>query len=253
MSLEEWKQRYTPRIFDNTSKVPDQDLEELIELVKYIPSQNGKHQHTWVVLTEKHKHVKKWLIENIFYLYDNQVQIGLPAGEKEHMIQIYTAPVVFCAFYEPEGSMSFQSEVYRAIGLHSAAIGQKALTQGHDIAFLGCIAQTKDHDDHDRILKTLNEESLNYLKKKDFKNLPRAVQDHEIMKRGFTEILVQNFEKQLRELYRNKTFFNFYPGLCLCIGKGLEIPENIHHFATYDGYTYRQTQKRKKDIHNIIY
>lgn len=252
MPLEEWKRRYTPRIFDNTSNVPDQDLKELIELVKYIPSQNGKHQHTWVVLTEKHEHVKKWLIENVFFLYDNQVEIGLPSGEKEHMIQIYTAPVVFCAFYEPEGSMAFQSEVYRAIGLHSAAIGQKALSQGHDIAFLGCIGEPKKYE-FDKMFKSLSNESLQYLKKKDFENLPQANQDHEIIKRSFTDILVQNFEKQLTELYGGKKFFNFFPGLCLCIGKGLEIPKNVDHFDTYDGYTYRQTQKRKKDVHNIIY
>ena len=181
MPLEEWKRRYTPRIYDNTSNVPDQDLKELIELVKYIPSQNGKHQHTWVVLTEKHEHVKKWLIENVFFLYDNRVELDLSEVEKEHMIQIYTAPVVFCAFYEPEGSMTFQSEVYRNIGLHSAAIGQKALTQGHDIAFLGCIGEPNKHE-FDKMFKSLSNESLQYLKKKDFENLPQANQDHEIIK-----------------------------------------------------------------------
>jgi hypothetical protein len=76
-------------------------------------------------------------------------------------------------------------------------------------------------------------------------------------KRRYTPRIFDNTssvpDQDLEELFGDKTFFNFFPGLCLCIGKGLEIPENIHHFATYDGYTYRQTQKRKKDIHNIIY
>ena len=236
MSLEEWKRRYTPRIFDNTSSVSQQDVEELIELIKYIPNQNGKHYHTWVVLSEKHKHIKKWLIENIFYIHQGSI--------KEHMIQIYTAPIVFCGFYEPKGPGPFQSEANRSIGLHAAAIGQKALTQGHDVAFLSCIGEPTEYE-FDQLYKSLNNESLESLNNKNLESLPQANQNHEIMKRGFTEILVNNFETQLKELYGEK-FFQFFPIMCLCIGKGLKIPRTNKHFTIFDGYTYYQKQKPKK-------
>ena len=99
MITENWKYRRCAREF--IEQHVDYDLiQDIIDIIPAIPSQNGYVDHWWVVFgPEDHKY-KEWLVDNVYNFYHSQWD----NPKTEYFTALITAPYVFHSFKLHNGS-----------------------------------------------------------------------------------------------------------------------------------------------------
>jgi len=221
MDIEEWKRRYTVRKFDETFIPDDNQIQHIVDVIEYVPSQEGKFDHLWLVLSPEDKTFKRWLVENIFYF-----QQGL---KKQYMIQILTAPYIFLSITLSDKKFN-TNDVNRNIGIHAGIILSEALSLGLDVATIGCRAGHQSNKD-------LLTEQFNEIIKKDYK-----------------ELILNNVKDHYKFKWKNSQMFEV--NLAVCVGKGLPLETGRwgrKKLANHEGFEFCPYQKRKKLVKNVIY
>lgn len=220
-ALKKWRRRYTVKRFDTLTIPSDNEISQIVDLIQYIPSQESRFDHFWLVLNPEDYEIKKWLLDNVFY-HDN-----LEEG-REYMIQILTAPYVLLAVQF--GNETSILDLKRNIGIHVGCILAEALSLNLDVATIGCTTGLLGEDKGNKI-------------------------------REFNRIIKENYSDRLKEVFGKFHRFNFededlfHLDMAVCIGKGEKLVPVLSRkkvFSEYEGYTYFPGQKRKK-IKNVIF
>ncbi len=60
MSIDNWKRRYTVREFDKNFIPKKEDIDYLLEVTKYIPTQESRELTFWLALGPKDQAFKTW-------------------------------------------------------------------------------------------------------------------------------------------------------------------------------------------------
>lgn len=134
--VERWQTRYTVRSFFEDD-IPDiEKINQLSEVIQYIPSQNGVADHQWVLLTPEDKELKRWLVDNIYNVWDDDKQ------HREYFTMIAEAPYVYHSFsIKATMPLDFErkpSEYFRTNGFHAGAMVGTAVQLGLDVAQICC-------------------------------------------------------------------------------------------------------------------
>lgn len=207
--IESWKHRYTARQFD-TNYIPDEEtISNIADCIPYVPSQNGTLDHYWIVLGPDDKHIKQWLVDNIYYTYDE--------GRKhtEYFTMLMDAPYVFHSFraLKPELNVS-HFEVVRNNSFHAGVIVSEALNAGLDVAQICCTQGL-------------------------YKEYGKGKQKPKVF-RLYKKILSEFFT-DLEEGYEVLD-----PMMCVAVGKALPLTQE--HFKQYnDGVTFTGKKTSKKN------
>lgn len=126
--IQKWIERYTVREYDQETLPDILDVKELVNLIRYIPSQESKFDHFWILYTPNHVDQKRWLMENIYYSNDS---------EKEYMWPVCNAPYVFqCVRINRQGVSDL--DLRRNEGFHAGIITSAILNMGYGVSTLGC-------------------------------------------------------------------------------------------------------------------
>ena len=163
--IERWKNRYTVRSFYE-DQIPDiEKINQLNEIIKYIPSQQGVVDHQWVLLTPQDKDFKEWLVDEIYNRWSDDDQ------HLEYFSMIAEAPYVYHSFntyitpslFIDEGIVTeHPSEFDRNNGFHAGAILSTALELGLDVAQIACLEGLLRKDkDKEKIIKEYRERIWN--------------------------------------------------------------------------------------------
>lgn len=130
--LSEWKSRYTVREFDSNKIPKKEDMDYLMDVIPYIPTQESREETIWLTLGPEEKHIKKWIFDNIFFCY-------VQDNEPEHMYAVSSAPYVFlnCVL---EAFSDY--EAFKMQGIQGGVLLTESLKMGYDCSLIGC----KDHD-----------------------------------------------------------------------------------------------------------
>jgi len=130
--IDNWRNRYTVREF--TDQIPsEQKINEICDIIQYIPAQLGNVDHIWCLLTPEDQELKTWLVDNVYHTVDN--------GTKEYFIAVETAPYVFVSFKleHPYGIPLRNNEFSRNNAFHAGCIVSEALRQELNVAQLACV------------------------------------------------------------------------------------------------------------------
>lgn len=227
--VERWKNRYTVRSFYE-DRIPDiEKINQLNEIIQYIPSQNGVADHQWVLLTPEDKDLKQWLVDKIYNVWDDNNQ------HREYFSMIAEAPYVYHSFSVrittplPLNFKRKTSEYFRTNGFHAGAMVSTALQLGLDVAQICCT---------DGVL--------------------REDVDIEKLREEYRDRLWSRFGGELSKIsiqYRNVTIYFekeniFDPSLTISVGTGKPLTK--HSFTPYkDGVTFTG-QKQKKWFTNFV-
>jgi len=223
MNIENWKNRYTVRQFDE-GFVPDREkIDYMSEVIQYIPSQNGIVDHQWVLLTPDDVKIKEWLVDNVYNVFDEG------QTHREYFTMLADAPYVFHsirltspAFAELKRK---NNEYFRTNGFHTGVLVCEAVNLGLDVAQICC---------NDGILK----------------------EEYDVNE--YRDIIWKRFGSELSKITvdYNGTMINFSkenvlePSLCVAVGKGKPLTEN--KWTPYkDGVTFTG-QKQKKWFNNFV-
>lgn len=129
-----WENRYLAREF--TAEIPPQEtVDRITGIVNYIPSQVSDNDHFWVLLTPEHKHIKKWLVDNVHY--HEQTQEGKIS--KENFAHLIEAPyLLHCAYNTVEDSQKeFDFQIRNAF-FGAGALICEIVHSGLDSTVIGC-------------------------------------------------------------------------------------------------------------------
>ena len=221
--VERWQTRYTVRSFFE-DEIPDvEKINQISEVIKYIPSQNGVADHQWVLLTPEDKELKEWLVENVYNVWDEEKQ------HREYFTMIQEAPYVFHSFrVEATSPLHLQrkaSEYFRTNGFHAGAIVGTAVQLELDVAQICC---------NDGILK--DNFNWNLYKEKIWNRFGSELSKINVK---YKDIVI-NFQKE-----------NISdPSLTISLGVGK--PLTAHSYTEYkDGVTFTG-QKQKKWFNNFV-
>ncbi len=144
MINEHWKNRRCAREF--TEQQVDYALvQDIIDIIPAIPSQNGYVDHWWVVFgPEDHKY-KEWLVDNVYNFYHSQWD----NPKTEYFTALVTAPYVFHSFKLHNGSDQRTVEYIRNNGFHAGVIVSQVVDKGLDAAPIACMDGWNDNKKND--------------------------------------------------------------------------------------------------------
>jgi hypothetical protein len=224
MDINKWKNRYTVRKFDETNIPTDEQIQHIVDVIKYVPSQEGKFDHVWIVLSPNDSSFKKWLTKNVFY-HDNDSQ------GREFMIQVLTAPYVFlCVRWLDNGEEILDCK--RNIGIHAGTILSEALFLGLDAATIGCTTGiTPKNKNYDNVILEFN---------KKIKQKYKTLIDNSIGK-------TFNFD------WNENNLFRLDMAVCIGCGEPLTKRTSQKNLIKHHKFRYFPGQKRKKLINNVVY
>ncbi len=136
MTKEHWKSRRCARDF--TEQQVDYTLiQDIIDIIPAIPSQNGYVDHWWVVFGPDDFKYKEWLVDNIYNsLLFNQ--------KTEYFTGLMTAPYLFHSF-KISPSRSVENESMRNNAFHAGVIVSQAVDKGLDAAPIACLEGWNDN------------------------------------------------------------------------------------------------------------
>lgn len=208
MITENWKYRRCAREF--TEQHVDYDLiQDIIDIIPCIPSQNGYVDHWWVVFGPEDFKYKKWLVDNIYhYHHDDQ--------KTEYFTGLITAPYVFHSFKINPKSDQTVVEYIRNNSFHAGVIVSQAVDKGLDTAPIACM------------------DGWNEDKRKDYRDL---------IWEKFGSIL-----ENVKQIYHEQNIFNpitiVRPMMSIGIGHGASV--TVKGYKDYeDGVTALGKGKRK--------
>ena len=146
--LNKWKNRWTVRQFDSSIIPAQQDIDNLVEVIQYIPSQLGSIDHVWCLLTPEDQELKNWLVENIYFTPDKY------QGHNEYFTALRDAPYMFTSFQVkiPQGlneilteeqkgyiKISKPTESIRNNAFHAGILVSETLQLGYDACQIACV------------------------------------------------------------------------------------------------------------------
>lgn len=234
--LDKWKNRWTVRKFDSGSIPDSNDIDNLVEMIQYIPSQLGSIDHVWCLLTPEDQELKNWLVENIYFT-DDKYQ-----GRNEYFTALQDAPYMFTSFQikipqalneilteEQRGyiKISKNTEAIRNNSFHAGILVSETLQLGYDACQIACVDGWA--------IKQDNNTSYEYAEK-----------------------IWNRFGSNLQKInvtFNNQTFYfkkDYIGKPMISVGIGTGISNTDHKFTTYkDGVTHTG-QKPKKWFNNVV-
>lgn len=234
--LEKWKNRWTVRQFDSSIIPAQKDINNLVEMIQYIPSQLGSIDHIWCLLTPEDEELKNWLVENIYYTDDKYQK------HYEYFTALQDAPYMFTSFQvkvpqqvnkilttEQKGYIKFSknTEAIRNNSFHAGILVSETLQLGYDACQIACVDGW--------VIKQHNNTGHEYAEK--------------IWNRFGPELKKINVTVNGQTFYFNKDCID-KPMISIGIGKGLLNTD--HSFSPYkDGVTFTG-QKPKKWFNNVV-
>lgn len=126
--IQKWIDRYTVREFDQENLPDILDVKELVNLIGYIPSQEAKFDHFWILYTPQHAEQKRWLMDNIYYSN---------IDENEYMWPVFNAPYVFQCVRVCKKETS-DLDLRRNEGFHAGVLISAVLNMNYGVAQIGC-------------------------------------------------------------------------------------------------------------------
>ena len=234
--LDKWKNRWTVRKFDSASIPDSNDIDNLVEMIQYIPSQLGTADHIWCLLNPNDQELKDWLVENIYFT-DDEYQ-----GHYEYFTALRDAPFMFTSFQVKvpaqlmdiltEEQRNFikipkDSEITRNNAFHAGILVCETLQFGYNACQIACVDGWR--------VKQEDSTTYEYADK--------------IWERFGTELEKINVTFNDQTFYFEKQLIG-KPLISVGIGKGL--PNTEHSFTPYkDGVTFTG-QKPKKWFNNVV-
>ena len=234
--LDKWKNRYTVRRFDQTTVPAQEHIDNLVEMIQYIPSQLGASDHMWCLLCPDDQELKDWLVENIYYTDDKY------KGHNEYFTALRDAPYMFTSFRinVPEQlndilteeqknyiKIPKDNEIIRNNAFHAGILVCETLQFGYNACQIACIDGWT--------LKKKNNTISEYADK--------------IWNRFGSELGKINVKFNDEIFYFQKDYIG-RPLISVGIGKGLA--NTTHSFTPYkDGMTFTG-QKPKKWFNNVV-
>ena len=223
MDIENWKKRYTVRKFDETV-IPDKDkIDYMSKVIEFIPSQNGVVDHQWVLLTPRDNDLKKWLVDNVYNVFDD------PQRHREYFTVIAEAPYVFHSIrLQSEEFVNLNrknTEYFRTNGFHAGVLVCEAVELGLDVSQI-CCNDGMLRDDYDA---------------QEYRNLiwDRFGSELEKISINYNGSIINFTKDNILE-----------PSLSICVGKGKPLTE--HNWTKYkDGVSFTG-QKQKKWFNNFV-
>lgn len=210
--IQKWIDRYTVREFDQENLPDILDVKELVNLIGYIPSQEARFDHFWILYTPEHIEQKRWLMDNIYYSND---------AEKEYMWPVFNAPYVFQCVRVNSQKIN-DLDLRRNEGFHAGALLSAVLNMNYGVAQIGCT---------DGYHVGEKEESRKIFRNFIFDN--------------FGDYMNNKFG-----LDQEDRSYVMQPGICIAFGVPLPMREG--DFAWTDGVKHYVGQKPKKEIVNVI-
>lgn len=156
-----WEDRYFCRDFDS-SKIPSIDIiNNICDVINYIPSQITNDDHFWFLLeydNPQHVKLKEWLVENLYYHMDSTTYENI-SSDGEHFGMALDAPyVLFCAlrkFAYNQKTVELEEKEWSFMiknsHLSAGAILAEVVHSGLDNCVIGCthgmrLDPNKDHN-----------------------------------------------------------------------------------------------------------
>ena len=213
MITENWKHRRSARDF--IDKAVDYALiQDLIDIIPAIPSQNGIVDHWWVVFGPEDFKDKEWLVDNIYHASWHPQKI-------EYFTGLITAPYLFHSF-KISPTRSKKNEPVRNNAFHAGVICSQAVDRGLDVAPIAC------------------HEGWNDSKKKIYQNF---------IWEKFGPIL-----KNVKQIYHEDNIFSadtiVRPMMSIGVGHGQPVNMNYNAQRTYkDGISVQG--KSQKTMENV--
>ena len=163
--VERWKNRYTVRSFYE-DQIPDiEKINQLNEIIKYIPSQQGVVDHQWVLLTPQDKDFKEWLVDEVYNRWsddDQHLEYFSMIAEAPYVYHSFSIKITPPFFIFKDSLRTDASEFDRSAGFHAGAILSTALELGLDTALICCTASLNRKDkDKNKIIKEYRERIWN--------------------------------------------------------------------------------------------
>lgn len=219
MSIENWKKRYTVRSFDTSSIPSKEDIDYLCNIIEYIPSQLGAVDHIWGLLGPQDHLLKRWLVDNCYYTYDNK------NDHKEYFTALAEAPYVFHSFKIKTVVQDVKpGEHIRNNAFHAGVLVCEAVNRGLGVAQICCVdgfkINNKQQEYKEKIWGRFSQSLLKI--KKEYEGVIHTANIDHIVE----------------------------PAISVAVGKGL--PNTERDFTKYkDGVTFTG-QKFQKWLKNII-
>jgi nitroreductase len=234
--LDKWKERWTVRKFDSSAIPAEEDINNLYEMIQYIPSQLGQVDHIWCLLNPDDQLLKDWLVENIYYT-DDAYQ-----GHNEYFTALRDAPYMFTSFKvlvppnlvdilteEQRGYIKIpkDNETIRNNAFHAGILVSQSLQCGYNACQIACVDGWR--------IKQENNKSYEY-----------------------ADRLWERFGAELEKVnvtFNNQTFYfekNYIGRPLMSVGVGKGIKPTKQSFSPYkDGVTFTG-QKPKKWFNNAV-
>lgn len=136
--MDPWKERFSVRVFCDEQPDYTEEINYLIEMLSYVPIQNGVNSHFWMLLTPNDQDFKNWMFEKICWTNRGT------ADDITHFLSIKKAPYTFLAVTHNPFSIPI-GENFRNIGFHGGVILTEAIRLGMDTAPIGCFTGYYDN------------------------------------------------------------------------------------------------------------
>jgi len=220
MDLDRWNIRATARAFDKSNLPKEEAIQELCTLIEYIPAQLGAVDHIWCLLTPDDAELKKWLVHNCYYTYDEK------HNHKEYFTALIDAPYVLHSFAlnGPIELAVRENERVRNNAFHAGVLVCEAVNKGYDVAQICCIDGFE------------------------------ISQVEEVYRQKIWDRFSDSFSK-VRHTFNEKEYIgniDFIKKPTISIGIGTKIPFTEESFTPYhDGVTFSGA-KQKKWFNNFI-
>jgi hypothetical protein len=231
-----WENRHTTRLFSDTNtEINAEDLTYLQTVINNTPSQCSIKSHFWILLgkSKEDMKIRKWLLDNVYYVRNEDESDINPTGSKEHMIAVLQAPAILhCVrtsdpWANPEEEKSEEDHerlADRSEGFFAGVILATLKILGYEVATFGCTA--------------------------GFDEDPGFERKGEL----YTDMIKDRYTTELKEMIEkfpgekgNWEDINFWPGLSTCFGP--ESVDNLERFTGYynewNGYKYINGRKER--------
>lgn len=216
--IQKWIERYTVREFDQENLPDVLDVKELVNLIGYIPSQESKFDHFWILHKPEDYQMKKWLMENIYYNHSKtKKQFD---KENEYMWPVFNAPYVFQCV-RVWGLNTNELDVRRNEGFHAGVLVSSILNMGYGVAQIGCTDGY--HKDEKKVQKEFRKKIFEKFEEK-LKNFGLHGEDGEVV---------------------------LLPAICVAFGIPLPMQQKDFMY-TKKGIKYYVGQKPKKRFPNVV-
>ena len=136
--MDPWNERFSVRVFCDEQPDYTEEINYLIEMLSYVPIQNGVNSHFWMLLTPNDQDFKNWMFEKICWTNRGT------ADDITHFLSIKKAPYTFLAVTHNPFSIPI-GENFRNIGFHGGVILTEAIRLGMDTAPIGCFTGYYDN------------------------------------------------------------------------------------------------------------